>query len=440
MAYEIRFTETYGEADRGRYIRLGFEVPDNIDRIEIEYDYPRYGEFPRADGTEKVQLNAVDLGLVDGEGKFRGWSGSERRSAAVSAYEATPGYRIGPIMKGSWSVSLGLYRISEKVRVDVRVRLVPKERVLLAGDMHMHTNNSDGAYATAAVIDRCRAAGLDFIALTDHNNTRQNTEIGRADGIVVIPGMEFTNYRGHANFYFSGDTVDFAGDPLSNTREEMASAFAEARKSGAVISLNHIACDDCPWEFGFEDLSYDLMEVWNGPMKPAEIRAVAIWHAALAGGKRIAAVGGSDMHRDEPHRMYGSPTTFVYAESRSRRDILAGILAGRSFLSESKSGPRPELRIGNAGLGDTVRLSPGGGHEVEVLVASVRPGDIVRVLDGSGESRKPHVTQEWAVDFSGDFKAAFPAKRVGFYRAEIWRELLPGVPLLVALCNPIFIG
>jgi hypothetical protein len=89
-------------------------------------------------------------------------------------------------------------------------------------------------------------------------------------------------------------------------------------------------------------------------------------------------------------------------------------------------------------LGDTARLSPG--DEVEVLVGLVKPGDIVKVLDGSAASGKGRPAREWRVDFSGDFKAAFPAAAVGFYRVEVWRELLPGLSLLAALCNPVYIS
>ena len=78
-------------------------------------------------------------------------------------------------MRGRWAVSLGLYKISGAVEVRVTIRLPEKRETLLAGDLHVHTVNSDGASARP----RCstsRREGLDFVALTDHNNTGRTTK------------------------------------------------------------------------------------------------------------------------------------------------------------------------------------------------------------------------------------------------------------------------
>jgi hypothetical protein len=288
----------------------------------------------------RIEANIVDLGLYDERGLLRGWAGSERKSVFVSESAATPGYRTGAVRSGRWAVGIGLYVIRDQVRVEVTIRLVPKKRVLLAGDLHMHTRNSDGAYSTAEVLEHCRRAALDFAALTDHNNSVQNEEIGRPDGLIVIPGMEYTNYRGHANFFFLGEARGLEQDLFSNSFDEMRAIFESAKAAGAVISLNHVSCDNCPWLFGFEGFPYDMVEAWNGPMKPSDLRAVSWWHDRLASGSRLPAVGGSDTHRHDPVRTYGTPTTFVYAESRSARAIMDGLVAGRSFVTQSRNGPQ----------------------------------------------------------------------------------------------------
>ncbi len=375
----------------------------------------------------------MDLGLYDEAGALRGWSGSQRSQAVVSEADATPGYRRGPLRPGRWAVALGVYRVESSGEVEVVVRLVPKARLLLAGDLHMHTVNSDGDYPTAEVIEYCRRAGLDFMALTDHNNTEQNQEIGRPAGITVIPGMEYTNYRGHANLYFRHGKTGLEVDPLSNTEEEMAAVFRRAKEEGAIVSLNHPHCDACPWEFGFEGLPYDLVELWNGPMKPADLRAVAWWHGRLSAGFRLPGVGGSDTHRVEPGRAHGCPATFVRSDSRSADDILDALLAGRSFIAASPAGPRPDLRIGERGLGEKAAFRPGleGTAEIE----EARPGDLLVLLDGTGGRT------EWRVPFSGTFRAAFPARdpEARFYRLELYRERL-GVPTLAALTNPVYLS
>lgn len=419
---EIHIRQQCSPRDAGRYLRLPLEVPADVDRLDLSYSYPRTAMKP----------NVLDIGLLDADGRVRGWSGSERREVMVSSSQSTPGYRAGAVGRGRWTMVLGLYRILEDLEVRIAVRFRPKSGVLLAGDLHVHTLHSDGAFPTEEVIRASREAGLDFIALTDHNNTEQNLDGARGADPVVISGMEYTNYRGHANFLFPGERERFDEDPFSESEEAMREVFLKARARGALIVINHPACPLCPWTFGLDGTPFDMLEVWNGSMKPSETKAAALWHGFLARGLRIPAVGGSDMHRKEPLRAYGSPTTFVWAASRAREDILGALRAGRSFLSCAPDGPRPDLRLGETGLGGT---APHREVEGEVSVAHARAGDLVRVLDRTG-------CMEWRVppdpQAQGRFCARFPARAdAGFYRVEVLRG--DGPSPLCALTNPIFI-
>ena len=61
--------------------------------------------------------------------------------------------------------------------------------------MHAHSNISDGTEAPAAVMAAAAAAGLDVIALTDHDSTDGWAEAARAaveNGVALVPGMEIS--------------------------------------------------------------------------------------------------------------------------------------------------------------------------------------------------------------------------------------------------------
>jgi hypothetical protein len=432
MQRELHFTRTYGQEDQGRYLRLPFDVPANTDRVEVEYAYARFVTEELPEGRRRREAAIVDIGLFDEAGRLRGWSGSERTSAAVSASSATPGYMAGPVGAGRWAVSLGLYKIHDSVEVGVTIRLPEKREMLLAGDLHVHTVNSDGALRTAEMVELCRREGLDFVALTDHNSTRQNDEIGGADGVTVIPGMEYTNYRGHANFYFPEGHSRFEADPLSNSFDEMKDTLAAARGMGATISLNHPYNYLCPWKFGFEGFGWDMVEAWNGTGDPGDARTIAWWHDLLCQGARTPVVGGSDFHRHELLRHVGAPTTFVYAASRSVADIVAAMRAGRSFIAFSKAGPILDLRVGGKGFGESVTF--GGAEEGTAVVRSAQAGDRARLLDGRGN------VKEWQVPYDGEHVTRFAASpEAVFYRLEVRRTLVPGVELLVAMSNPVYV-
>ena len=61
-------------------------------------------------------------------------------------------------------------------------------------DLHSHSTASDGTDPPAEVMRRARAAGLDVIALTDHDTLAGHDEARRArpDGLSLVTGMELS--------------------------------------------------------------------------------------------------------------------------------------------------------------------------------------------------------------------------------------------------------
>jgi len=60
-------------------------------------------------------------------------------------------------------------------------------------DLHTHSNVSDGTEPPGAVMAAASAAGLDAVALTDHDSTAgwgEAAEAARGLGLVFVPGME----------------------------------------------------------------------------------------------------------------------------------------------------------------------------------------------------------------------------------------------------------
>jgi predicted metal-dependent phosphoesterase TrpH len=61
-------------------------------------------------------------------------------------------------------------------------------------DLHVHSNASDGTDRPAEVMRRARAAGLDVVALTDHDTQAGVAEARAAlpEGLTLVPGMELS--------------------------------------------------------------------------------------------------------------------------------------------------------------------------------------------------------------------------------------------------------
>jgi 3',5'-nucleoside bisphosphate phosphatase len=73
-------------------------------------------------------------------------------------------------------------------------------------DLHTHSTASDGLLAPSQLVRQAHEAGLDLIALTDHDSTdgvSEATEAGTQEGVQVIPGIEVNttlpDHRGEAH-------------------------------------------------------------------------------------------------------------------------------------------------------------------------------------------------------------------------------------------------
>ena len=73
----ITLTGQITRADFQTYKEIPFTVPRGVGRITVTFDYDRDNR------------TVIDLGLRDPEGQ-RGWSGGNKSTFTVAAYDATP--------------------------------------------------------------------------------------------------------------------------------------------------------------------------------------------------------------------------------------------------------------------------------------------------------------------------------------------------------------
>ena len=419
---------------QGTYFTLPFSVPEGIERLTVRYDYGRRDNddllLENGVFNARPEINIIDLGLIGPDGAQVGASGSDKLEFSVSEAEATPGYRPVPILPGEWSILVGAYKVDAAgADVGYEVTLDYKYTRLLKGDLHAHTLASDGVHTPEELAVKAQRNGLDFVAVTDHNQMVSKDALPRLAGVTMIPGVEWTHYQGHANFL----GVDRAYDEpfATNTAEEARARFELARVRGALIMINHPLDPSCGFQFDLNALPFDVVEVWNGPMRESNLRAVGLWQQMLAAGKKVPMVGGSDYHRDTPFIFLGGPTTCVYAESNGTSDILQALRAGHAFVTFAPNGPTLELRAGEAMMGDSVAWPEV--QAVEIKANSLLAGDVVRVVTG----KSAEAVFKAPVD--GELELTYRMQEPGFARVEILRAFLPGLPMLpAALSNPIY--
>jgi len=401
---DIVLTGRFEPNEERRYTHVPFRVPDGLDQIHVRLGYgDRITSDPRArDG------NTLDIGLFDERGTvasgpgFRGWSGSNRLAFTVGADWATPPYRSGPIGAGTWHVLLGPYKVwanglDYQVEIWFDPGLVgqppvpdlagvgpsplppPAEPGWLRADLHCHSLYSDGDSWPWDLLAAASAAGLDVLAITDHNGAHGGLPAWAA-GIsapLLVPGVEVTTYGGHWNAWGGAGWYDFR-EP---TDEATQRAMDQARADGAFVSVNHPKPLGPDW--GFPGVTgFDGLEVWNGPWAGMNRVALDRWDALLRAGEHVIAVGGSDTHqlthRSEkafPPKL-GEPTTWLGldpGEPPTVAAVLAALRAGRCFVAVSPSGP--ELYVAP---------DPGGTAGVRVRIVGA-PGADLQLLGQTGE-------------------------------------------------------
>jgi predicted metal-dependent phosphoesterase TrpH len=92
-------------------------------------------------------------------------------------------------------------------------------------DLHTHSSVSDGTESPAELLATAQAAGLDVVALTDHDTTAgwSLAEAARPPGLIVVPGMEMSCR------WFPGDQPPISVHLLAYLFDPLHPAFAAER-------------------------------------------------------------------------------------------------------------------------------------------------------------------------------------------------------------------
>ncbi|WP_430791863.1 CehA/McbA family metallohydrolase [Actinoplanes sp. G11-F43] len=190
------------------------------------------------------------------------------------------------------------------------------------GDCHVHTHRSHGADLTPErIVAEAHAAGLDFIAVTDHQAAFEPSS-WTDSGLLIIPGQEVLTPDGHwlALGLPPGVVVD---------------SVAAARRFGALCVVAHPHAPYPGGTFRGRLGDFDAIEVWNGrwhsdlPWQADNESALATW----AGG-HLPALGNSDAHLAG---QLGSPQLVVEAPTLTAPAVLAAIRAGHSWIAGSRA-------------------------------------------------------------------------------------------------------
>ncbi len=224
----------------------------------------------------------------------------------------------------------------------------------LRGNLHTHSTLSDGKLSSAQVIERYKAAGYDFLVLSDHfveiyNWPVADTREFRSDTFTTILGAELhapkTNVGELWHILASGLPLDFAPAGENETGIQIARRAVEA---GAFVLIAHPSWSQLDLDDGLSIDCAHAVEIYNHGCA-VECARGGGWYLLdqLCNlGHRLTAVA-----TDDAHFTYGDQDAFggwvnVRAESLDPELILTALKAGHFYASQ---GPQ----FNNIELNDT---------------------------------------------------------------------------------------
>lgn len=231
------------------------------------------------------------------------------------------------------------------------------------GNLHTHTNRSDGALSPEDVCAYYRDNGYDFLALTDHYMERFGYPLTdapslRSDTFLPIVGAELhageTSWSGLWHILAVGLPPDFGGNLTDENGPMIA---ARAMQAGAFVAAAHPAwynlCEADVLSLG----AVHAIETYNGTSADHNDRPDS-WYmldALLAQGHRYFACATDDAHFDTRRADVLRGWVMVKAETLTQDAILTALKRGHYY---SSTGPNIlDIQV-EPGQSLVVRCSP----------------------------------------------------------------------------------
>jgi hypothetical protein len=439
------FSGTLTEADHKGHIAIEFDVPKGVSRLVC-----RFAATPeRAPGA--LFDNLISLSLFGPNGARGARHNNPIRDFSVAETRATPGYLPGAIESGRWAVVMDTFRVQGHIdwRLEVDCDIGPPTTTLgfvpratdprgpgwYRGDLHAHTQHSDGSWDIVDLVAWARTRKLDFMTLTDHNTPSGHAEVMSlgGDDLLTMGGVELTTHYGHALSLGRRDWQEWRTGPVTGKTMPMIADAVMASNALFIIahpmSEGDPSCTGCRWDYAdMRPGSARIVEIWNGgPWSAYNEDGLALYRQWLGQGHRLVATAGTDIHGPEGGKgRLGF--NHVRADELSEAAVLAAVKIGRNYLS---SGPTLILTAKPA-VGEVVPM--GGQVPPDALVrADWQTEDAPLELvfhDATGAIARHQVPP----NSSGQAVLSTPPQ------AFVMAELRDSAGLLQAISNPIFIG
>ncbi len=208
------------------------------------------------------------------------------------------------------------------------------------GNLHTHSNRSDGGLEPQDVCGRYKAAGYDFLCLSDHflqnfDFPLTDTRPFRDETFTTIIGAELHAPNTHLGELWHilavGLPLDFAATSASETGPQLARRAAEA---GAFVGIAHPQWYGLNTEDGLSIDAAHAVEIYNHTCELLSARpdGVVMFDHLLNAGRKLTGFAADDAHFKADGAFGG--WVQVKAEELTPEALLAALKAGHYYASQ----------------------------------------------------------------------------------------------------------
>lgn len=199
--------------------------------------------------------------------------------------------------------------------------------------LHCHTTGSDGKHAPEAVVERYRAAGFSFLAITDHDVVTEAAHLSDT-GFCVVSGVEMTVAK---PFRPLGPHLGCLMVHTLPQGKDPATVLRAVEERGGLAGLNHPSWTGNLWTGRWTPRralglrGYRFVEVYNPHSDPD--RDTRIWvEAARAHGPHhpVFPVASDDFHHEG---QFGKGWVVVRAQEVAVQSLRQALLRGAVYAT-----------------------------------------------------------------------------------------------------------
>lgn len=211
--------------------------------------------------------------------------------------------------------------LRDACRVMLRLRQLLVDRLLLAADLHVHTTASDGLAEPDELPALAAAAGLDVVAVTDHNTLDAVEAVRRhaPANLLVLAGEELTDASQNHVLLLGLDEAVPAGTSVEHVLEM-------ARRRRPVVVQAH-PTGSC--YFVEQDGHMPGVEAFNFLSSSPRVGRDVV-RGAWSRGVTVPVTGSSDAHLPED---LGRARTCVLVDRFEADEVLEEVRAGRGVAA-----------------------------------------------------------------------------------------------------------